>query len=702
MAGQQIAQYFAKVSLLVESKEFAKVDKALKDVEKQLKGVVDGSTKEAKAKKEATAATEKKVKAVEKETKATKDLNKEQEKQNKDIARRLKQQQALLKKSDAEAIKQANTFLSLQKKLASANPGLKALTQRQVAANRAAFFSGARASDLKTGQGLQYRLGAQQRLAAVKKPTIVMPVSSSGRLSRVDLAGRLSHLDQDIGSSREMQRMSDYYRRMEREASRTAEKVAKDRVRFSEQANRDIEAGLRRLEKSHSVRLSEVDKALARMRARGMGGVPPSGGSGGGGGYYKERHTSPLYLHKDRMHLFGGTAVGFAPGGAGLAAAGFGLLGGGSYFAGQQINQLRRQQTSVEMQRTQLDVASGYTSRPFQSAQNKNFFDLANQTGSAAGNLITSYAQMMKTLIAQGQQAEGAFDLYKNMTLFAKGSGANDMQIERAAYAIGQVYGKGYLSREEWALQLADALPGLRKFLMQVTGEQLGVKTGEDLDKALEKKSITPDMLVEAFRRAGQYALPMVETYASTAQAAENRLANQKLQEQMARTLDDEVIPAAKRLTEAQANLYEATMPLRDAFYSLSASALSTTAEIFNFGSELANKYLPSGGGAREFAKDSLPLLAPLAAIGPTGYAAQMGMLLKNYMTDDTEPLSSMANNVATNRALDRLGMGTNVSGNTFTFNINLEGGTEGLQDFITYGLEKEVTKSLQFFGNSQ
>lgn len=701
MAGQQIAQYFAKVGILVDNKEFAKVDKALRDVEKQLTGIVGGSTKEVKAKKEATTATEKKVKAVEKETKATKDLNKEQEKQNKDIARRLKQQQALLKKSDAEAIKQANTFLALQKKLASANPSLKALSQRQITANRAAFFSGARASDLKTGQGLQYRLGAQQRLTAIRKPTIVMPVSSSGRLSRVDLTGRLSHLDQDIGASREMQKMSDYYRRMEREASRSAEKIAKDRVKFSEQANRDIEAGLRRLEKSHSVRLSEVDKALARMRARGIGGVPPSGG-GSAGGYYKERHTSPLYLHKDRMHLFGGTALGFAPGGAGLAAAGLGLAAGGAFMTGQQINQLRRDQTSVEMQRTQLDVASGYTSRPFQSAQNKNFFDLANQTGSAAGNLITSYAQMMKTLIAQGQQAEGAFDLYKNMTLFAKGSGANDMQIERAAYAVGQVYGKGYLSREEWALQLADALPGLRKFLMQVTGEQLGVKTGEDLDKALKKKSITPDMLVEAFRRAGQYALPMVETYASTAQAAENRLANQKLQEQMARTLDDEVIPAAKRLTEAQANLYEATMPLRDAFYSLSASALSTTAEIFNFGSELANKYLPSGSGAREFAKDSLPLLAPLSAIGPTGWAAQMGMLLKNYITDDTEPLSSMTNNLATNRALDRLGMGTNVSGNTFTFNINLEGGTEGLQDFITYGLEKEVTKSLQFFGNSQ
>lgn len=700
MAGQQIAQYFAKVGFLVDNKEFAKVDKALKDVEAQLSKVVGGTTKEVKAKKEATTATEKKVKAVEKETKATSDLNKEQEKQNKDIARRIKQQQALLKKADAEAIKQANTFLAIQKKLANANPSLKGLSQRQIASNRAAFFSGARASDLRTGQGLQYRLGSQRQLASVRKPTIVMPQSSSGRLSSIDMFGRLSHLDQDLGSSREMQKMADYYRKMEREASKSAEKVAKDRVRFSEQANRDIEAGLKKLEKSHSQSLSEVDKALGRMRLRGMraGGVPSSSGSS----FYKERHTSPIYLHKDRMHMFGGTALGFAPGAAGIAAAGLGLLGGGAFLAGQQINQLRRQQTSVEMQRTQLDVASGYTTRPFQDEQNKRFFELANQTGVKADSIIGSYSQMMKTLISQGQQAEGAFDLYKNMTLFAKGSGASDMQIDRAAYAIGQVYGKGRVTREEWDQQLADALPGLRKFLMEVTGEQLGVRTGADLQQVIGDRKVTPEMLVEAIKRAAQYALPMVETYASTAQSAENRLANQKLQEQMARTLNDEVIPAAKNLTAAQANLYEATIPLRDAFYGLSASALNTTAEIFNFGSALADKYLPEGSKVSEFAKDSLPLLAPMSALGPTGLIAQMGMLFKNYMSDDKEALSSVANNVATNRALERMGMGNTVSGNTFTFNLQVEGGAEGLQEFFDYRLNEKLVETIQFFGKTQ
>lgn len=560
---------------------------------------------------------------------------------------------------------------------------------------------------------MQYRLGAQQRVAAVRRPTIVFPQTTSGRLSSADLSGRLSHLDQDVGSSREMQKMADYYRKMEREASKSAEKIAKDRVYFNNKANGDIEQGIKELERSVQSRFSPVQNAQARqnmrriaeLRSAGKPTVNMPGNAtvpSGGGGYYKERHNSPLYLHKDRMHMFGGTALGFAPGGAGIAAAGIGLTVGGAYLAGQQVNQLRRQQTSVEMQRTQLDVASGYTTRPFQDEQNKRFFDLANQTGTSAGSLIGSYSQMMKSLIAQGQKAESAFDLYKSMTLFAKGSGANDMQIERASYAIGQVYGKGYLSREEWALQLADALPGLRKFLMEVTGEQLGVKSGADLDKALEQKVITPDMLVEAFRRAGQYALPMVETYAGTAQAAENRFANQQLQEQMARTLSEDVIPAAKNLTEAQMSLYEATTPLRDAFYSLSASTLNTTADLLNFGSFLADKYLPEGAKTSEFVKDSAPLAIPLPLLGPAGLATQLGVWGKNLMQDDVDPMAAVANSVATNKALERAGLGTTVSDNTFNFNIQLEGGTEGLQEFFDYGLDKKLTETLQFFGKTQ
>ena len=81
-----------------------------------------------------------------------------------------------------------------------------------------------------------------------------------------------------------------------------------------------------------------------------------------------------------------------------------------------------------------------------------------------------------------------------------------------------------------------------------------------------------------------------------------------------------------------------------------------------------------------------------------------MGMLLKNYITDDAEPLSSMANNLATNRALDRLGMGTTVKDNTFNFTLNIEN-AEGVQEFFNSSLEKELNKAISNFsygGSSQ
>ena len=150
MSGQALAQYFAKVKLLVEPASIKNVDDFLKKIEKSLGKVSTATTKEVKAKKDSTVATEKKVKAVEKEAKATFDLAKAQEKQK-----------SILKKADDEALKRANAFLAVQKKLANAAPKLKSLTEKQISSNRAAFFKAANASDIRTGQGLQYRLGAQ-------------------------------------------------------------------------------------------------------------------------------------------------------------------------------------------------------------------------------------------------------------------------------------------------------------------------------------------------------------------------------------------------------------------------------------------------------------------------------------------------------------------------------------------------------------
>ncbi len=283
---------------------------------------------------------------------------------------------------------------------------------------------------------------------------------------------------------------------------------------------------------------------------------------------------------------FGGTLGASLPmlgGPAGLAVAG---VTAGGYMAYRQVSQLKRSQTDVEAQRVKLDVASGYKDRKDIDRQNEEFFSLANMTGSDAMSLVDSYSQMMKTLQAIGLSSEKSFDLYKNMSLFAKSTGADSQQMSRAGYAIGQIYGKGFVSREELQLQLADALPSFRRYLMDVYAKETGNSSFESFDKALTDKKITTQMLEQAFREAAKSGMPNVQQYANTAQGMENQYANQVLQEQMRRTLEDGVVPAAKEFTTALGELHKATMPLRDSFYSLAASSTSAAAKLINIVSE--------------------------------------------------------------------------------------------------------------------
>ncbi len=252
-------------------------------------------------------------------------------------------------------------------------------------------------------------------------------------------------------------------------------------------------------------------------------------------------------------------------------------------MAYSKVSQLKQSQTDVEAQRVKLDVASGYKDRKDIDRQNEEFFSLANMTGSDAMSLVDSYSQMMKTLQAIGLSSEKSFDLYKNMSLFAKSTGADSQQMSRAGYAIGQIYGKGFVSREELQLQLADALPSFRRYLMDVYAKETGNSSFESFDKALTDKKITTQMLEQAFREAAKAGMPNVQQYANTAQGMENQYANQVLQEQMRRTLDDEMVPAAKRFTQAQGELYKATAPLRNAMYDLSAGALSAAANLVSW-----------------------------------------------------------------------------------------------------------------------
>ncbi|WP_165674346.1 hypothetical protein [Metapseudomonas otitidis] len=369
------------------------------------------------------------------------------------------------------------------------------------------------------------------------------------------------------------------------------------------------------------------------------------GSAGGSNAFFPKLPTVYQYGNSHSLPQMSGNSS-FGVGGMiplpNPVVAGAAAIGASAYYAGTQVNQLRKDQTSVEAQRVKLDVASGQKDRASINKQNEAFFNLANMTGTDATQLVDSYAQMMKTLQAIGLSSSKSFDLYKDMSVFAKSTGADGQQMGRAAYAIGQIYGKGYVAREELQLQLADALPSFKKYLMEAYTAQTGKSSFQSFDKALTDKQITTGMLEQAFKNAALAGMSNVQQYANTAQGLENQYSNQKLQEQMARTLSDDVIPSAKRLTEAQAKLYDSTVPLRDAFYKLSASALDTTADVLNFGAFLGKKHLNDDSGQKlaSLGEKLAPMALPLSTLGPAGLMAQMGMTAYNFPKPDIPVLA--------------------------------------------------------------
>ena len=63
----------------------------------------------------------------------------------------------------------------------------------------------------------------------------------------------------------------------------------------------------------------------------------------------------------------------------------------------------------------------------------------------------------------------------------------------------------------------------------------------------------------------------------------------------------------------------------------------------------------------------------------------------------------AMLNSIVTGRYGSRgFEFGNTISGNTFNFEVSLEGGTEGLEDFVNNGLDKKLTSALKYFGQNQ
>lgn len=155
-----------------------------------------------------------------------------------------------------------------------------------------------------------------------------------------------------------------------------------------------------------------------------------------------------------------------------------------------------------------------------------------------------------------------------------------------------QVFGKGALLNEELSQQIGDSNSGLKAFIQQVWSDKTGKKGTEAFLKDMSNRLITPEMLVEAYRRQAEYVAPRVEEFASSAESSKARLANARFSEEIQRTLDsDGMVPSIKRFTAAQQELHTATIPLRDAMYSLGAGALSATASLVSWGAKLTTDF---------------------------------------------------------------------------------------------------------------
>lgn len=265
---------------------------------------------------------------------------------------------------------------------------------------------------------------------------------------------------------------------------------------------------------------------------------------------------------------------------AGLAVAG---VTAGGYMAYRQVDKLNQSQTQREAQRIALDVASGSSTREGRDAMNARFLELSNRLGLNAEKNVDAYAQAMKQLQGAGLSAAEAFKLFENVSIATKGSGLTDDQNSRQLYAITQTFGKQALMSEELNAQLGDANAGIKRFVQEVWQDRTGKSGMEAFLKDMAARKVTPDMLAEAYARQAAYVAPRVEEFAASAESSKNRLANARFTEELQRTVDGEMVPSIKRFTAAQQELHTATIPLRDAMYSLGAGALSATASLVSW-----------------------------------------------------------------------------------------------------------------------
>lgn len=364
----------------------------------------------------------------------------------------------------------------------------------------------------------------------------------------------------------------------------------------------------------------QVSQVLTRASSKARMDIKSVlGTSGGANIHWPGAGYSPRLPHMPNTQSLGqyagaagfgggiGASLPMLGGPAGLAVAG---VTAGGYMAYRQVDKLNQSQTQREAQRIALDVASGSSTREGRDAMNARFLELSNRLGLNAEKNVDAYAQAMKQLQGAGLSAAEAFKLFENVSIATKGSGLTDDQNSRQLYAITQTFGKQALMSEELNAQLGDANAGIKRFVQEVWQDRTGKSGMEAFLKDMSNRKVTPDMLAEAYARQAAYVAPRVEEFAASAESSKNRLANARFTEELQRTVDGEMVPSIKRFTAAQQELHTATIPLRDAMYSLGAGALSATASLVSWSAK-ALENSPAMAKQASYEQRSEALMAP-------------------------------------------------------------------------------------------
>lgn len=375
-----------------------------------------------------------------------------------------------------------------------------------------------------------------------------------------------------------------------------------------------------------------IPRPRATSQAQVIGNAAASAGMGSMGGLRNSLDHATSMMLPGRLAGLSGPAL--------LAAAPFAA----AYGVQRGSVSLGNEQAQREAQRTQLDVASGSSSRAARDKANKSFFDLSNKMGVEAEGLVDPYSKFLKQMLTMGRTYEQGFDLFKDMSIATRGAGGGQQQMERQAYALQQIIGLGHLRSEELNLQLADSNPAIKKYIMEAYSSRTGNTGVEAFQKALSKRQVSIEDVLKAYQNAAQAAGGRVEEFASTVQASQARLHNLKFAEQLDRTMSDDVIPAMKEYTEAQRELYEAMKPLRSATYEAAAGVLSFSAALIKGSAPYVNKIGNAMEGSPVLKSIAKNPLTYLPEINPVASAFKYSMIgYRAYQDSQSLPTATQA-----------------------------------------------------------